>query len=689
MSKHFSSLPSLLVAISRTLDAPGCPPLLLAVLLSLSGPQAASAQAPDLTPTAISPLITCTSDGNASGSLTVAIANQGDGATENGFTVQVTDGRGWTGTGPYASLLAAGTSVTVPIGVATWSPICLPCSAGYVFMATADVANNVAESNESNNDFGPVTYSAPIPDLTVPADTLTITTLADGLVSISGTVTLVNNGCGANLTTDVPMRFTLLDNVGGSGNQVAQWTQTLTGVNIPARGGSQVFPVTPHTTFTNLCANSTGCQVSIRSEADYTNTVCECDGTNNTRVADKGVFSPDLVLNSLLPTVSCVGDGNLQGAVEVNVSNPGCGDVANAVARLTADCGLTFPDQTLSLTAGSSRNLTFSFVPSCLLGTCGFVAQLDPDAAVSECDGTNNALSSAPIQWAVSDLLVEADTLALTCSGDGLSTVSGTLTLANNGCGPNLTTTVPVRFTLLDNVGGSGNQVAQWTQTLTGVNIPTGGGSQVFTIAPQAIPANLCANSTGCLVSLLVELDYLDAICELDGTNNTWVADSLTVDIPDLTVPADTLAASSRDGQLTVTGTVTLANDGCGARITGEVPVLFVLYNDPGCSDQILEWTETLGPVDIPAGGGSQEVSLGEQVLAASVCSDAGPCQISVGILADPDDTICECDGANNSRCADIVVTRQLVAIPALSLLGVLLLALLVAAAAMLVLARR
>lgn len=295
-----------------------------------------------------------------------------------------------------------------------------------------------------------------VPDIEVQSDILTVTCSGDNQVTLSGTVNLVNNGCGANLTADIPMRFTLVDNSGCVGNQVAQWTDTFAGVNIPSGGGTQTFTLTPQIVSSDLCANSTNCQVSVRVEADYSNTICECSGANNTRCADKTVN--------------------------------------------------------------------------------------------------------------IADLEVQSDTLGVTCLADGQVTVSGTVTMANAGCGSNLDQNIPVRFTLFDNTGCSGSQVAQWTQTFAGVNIPSGGGTQVFTITPQIISSDLCSNSTNCQLSLSMEADYNNTICESDGTDNTRCSDK-TSNIPDLRVntvtPNLNCNAAGSDFDLTFNYTPTPSTGTC------------------------------------------------------------------------------------------------------------------------------
>ncbi|MBU1747400.1 MAG: choice-of-anchor D domain-containing protein, partial [Chloroflexi bacterium] len=460
-------------------------------------------QAPDLVITAITPAVSCVTDGTLSGSIVVQVRNQGDGSA-GAFTVQVTDGQGWTGTGTCGGL-AADASADVVIDTATWNPACNFCTA-YSLNAIADLADAVTESDETNNTYGPVSCTPPVPDLTV---------------------------------------------------------------------------------------------------------------------------------NSVTPAVMCVSDGNLQGSVTVNVSNIGCAAANGVVVRLTSDCGIVFTDQTVNLAAGASTDLVFNFTPDCAACTCTFIADIDPDNTICECAGYNNVTFGAPYTMNVPDIVVDNDTLGVSCSADGQVTASGTVTLRNDGCGPNLTANVPMRFTLYDNTGCSGNTVAQWTQPFTGVSIPAGGGSQIFAITPQTFSANLCTNSTGCQVSIRVEADYTGAICECSGTNNTRCTDR-TVDIPDLVVTdIDFTNVTCTSDSLGGSVRVTIQNNGCAT--ASNFPV--ALATD-GCLSFSNQTVASL------AAGASTTVIF----AISGSWNDCSDCSCQFTATVDPTNVVCECDGTNNQR---------------------------------------
>jgi len=618
--------------------------------------------------------VTCFDDGQVTISGNVTMVNNGCGSnlTDNipvRFTLFDNTGCGGSVLNQWTQTFAA---VNIPSGGGTQVFAITPqiVTSNLVTNSTgcqvslrveADYTNIICECDDTDNTYCANNKAVNIPDLQVSANGLGISCLADGQATVSGTVTMANNGCGANLAANIPVRFTLFNNINCTGSQVSQWTETLAAVNIPAGGGTQVFTITPRNITANLCTNSTGCQVSMRVEADYTGTICESSGTNNTLCSNKTVSIPDLTVNSVTPSFTCVSDGNLQGTVTVNISNIGCGDANGAVVRLTSDCGVVFADQVINLTAGSSIDVIFNYTPNCGACTCTFTAAVDPDTALCECDGTNNTLTSAPFTITVPDVEVQSDTLAVTCAGDNQVTLSGSVTLVNNGCGANLTADIPVRFTLFDNTGCGGNPINQWTQTFTAVNIASGGGTQVFTITPQTINTDLCTNSTNCQVSVRVEADYNNSICECDGTDNTYCADNKAVDIPDLQVQSDTLGVScTSDGQVSISGTVTMANTGCGANLAADIPVRFTLFDNTGCTgNQLLQWTQTFTGVNIASGGGTQAFTITLQNLTTNLVNNSSNCRVSILIEPDYTDTICECDGTNN-YCAD----NKLVDIP-------------------------
>ena len=62
------------------------------------------------------------------------------------------------------------------------------------------------------------------------------------------------------------------------------------------------------------------------------------------------------------------------------------------------------------------------------------------------------------------------------------------------------------------------------------MDVPSGGGAQTFTIAPVDFPGRLCDDPSHCVVSIAIDADYSQTICEWDGSNNTRCADDKAVD---------------------------------------------------------------------------------------------------------------------------------------------------------------
>jgi uncharacterized repeat protein (TIGR01451 family) len=612
--------------------------------------------------------VSCASDGQVTVSGSVTLVNNGCGSNLVSdvplrFTLYDGSGCGGNVLGEWTETL---TGVNVPSGGGsqafaitshgiTTDLVSNSSNCQVSLRVEVDYVDAIPECDGTDNIHCADNNAVDLPDLEVFSDLLHVSCLGEGQATIAGTVTMANHGCGSNLASNIPVRFTLYDDVDGGGSELAQWTETLTGVNVPAGGGTQVFDITPQDIASNLCTESTGCQVSISVEADYSDTICESDDRDNTWVSNETPDVPDLMVNSVTPSVTCVADGDPQGTVTVDVENIGCGNANDVVVRLTSDCGVTFADQTISLGGGSRSDVTFNYPLDCGACTCAFTATVNPAGTLCECDGTNNTAVSAPFTATVPDIEVQSDTLAISPAGDGSITLAGAVTLVNNGCGSSLTADVPMRFTLFDNTGCGGNQVTQWTQTFTGVNLVSGGGTQVSAVAPQTVVADLCADSTDCQVSIQVEADYSDSICECDGTDNTYCADGKAVDIPDLRVGSDTLGVScASDGQVTVSGSVSLVNDGCGPNLTADIPMRFTLFDNTTCGgNQLAQWTQTFTGVNLASGGGSQAFAITPQSFVADLCADSTNCRVSIRVEADYSGSIWECDGTDNVYCAD------------------------------------
>jgi hypothetical protein len=244
----------------------------------------------------------------------------------------------------FGGTLPINASSSRTITIPGWPASCANCN--YSFTVTLDTADAVCECRENNNSTSQ-SSTITIPDIEVSGEALSVTCLADGQSLVSGTVTLANNGCGSALTANIPVRLTLYSAPSCGGSQLDQWTQTFTGVNIPARG-SQTFTIASHQVSKNLCELATNCGVSLNVEADYTGSICECDGTDNTRCsATKEISYPDLAVTDIdFSGVSCSGD-NISGSVAVTVENRGCGPAGPFKVTLETDGCPSFSEQTV------------------------------------------------------------------------------------------------------------------------------------------------------------------------------------------------------------------------------------------------------------------------------------------------------------------------------------------------------
>ncbi|MBC7318661.1 DUF11 domain-containing protein, partial [Candidatus Bipolaricaulota bacterium] len=491
----------------------------------LGGPLNASAVVtiPDLyiAPSDIVPLLTCSSDGNYSGAVRLTIRNNGDAPISEDFRLTLSEAStGWTVSGYFQAdfdgTLPINPNSSRPITILGWPVTCEVCT--YQFTVELDTADEICECIEGNNT-NSRTWTLTLPDVSVRAQNLSMSCVGDGQIRIAGTVTLGNEGCGESLTANVPVRFTLYSGPGCAGEVLDQWAQDFT-VDIPA-GGEQTFTISPRTVNLDACAEATGCNLYLLIEADYTQSICECDGENN-----------------------------------------------SLCAELPVD---------------------------------------------------------------ISDLIVADESLALTCAGDGLVRISGTVTVGNQGCGSTFTGNIPVRFTLRDGSGCTGNDLHTWSEVFSGVNIPAGG-EQTFTV-DHTFPMDLCAAASGCTVSLLIELDYTGSICECNGANNTRCVD-FPVEIPDLSV----LSVEPEVPDACTRGTVkvTVANTGC-VPIAAGVPVR-ISGNATG---------EALLPSILP--GETKEIFV--------PLNEVLPCgSYTITATVDPDGSLCECTAGNNALSVPFAV---------------------------------
>ncbi|MCX6094068.1 MAG: hypothetical protein NTY63_04495 [Candidatus Bipolaricaulota bacterium] len=579
----------------------------------------------------IVPAFACSGDGVGSGALRVTIRNPSDAPVTQDFAVQASESTtGWSVSGTFTSLggtlpMAANGSQTLTLP--GWPVACSACL--YHFAVTVDAAGQICECAEGNNT-ATLDYTLTVPDLSIDSAGLAVTCSADGQIRVQGPIVVRNAGCGSAYTGSIPLRVTLYDAAGCAGTVLDQFTLSLPGASVPA-GGTQSFTLNRTRTL-NVCGT---CAVSIQLELDYANTICECDGTNNALcVGPYAVAFPDLRVSSMnLAGLTCVGDA-VSGSVTVTVENVGCGAATAFYVSLVTDGCLTFATQRVtSLAASGSTTLTFPVATTwadCTDCSCTFVATVDGPGEVCECAGANNQTSST-FSLSRPDLEVRSAALSLDCAGDAAARLRGSVVLANAGCAP-VTGSVGLRVTVYSEPACAGNVVETWTETLSGISLAAGGGTQTVGV-DRTVAENVCAYG-GCSLSAKLEVDPDGMVCECDGTDNALCA-AVVSSIPDLVIALATPSVPTACSSGSVL--VAVRNAGCGT-----VPAGVVVRVTGDASGQ----TQTAGPL---GAGGSEIVSVTlNEVLSC------GSHRLTVTV--DPAGGICECDDGNNVQVVDFSV---------------------------------
>ncbi|HIQ00631.1 MAG TPA: DUF11 domain-containing protein [Anaerolineales bacterium] len=572
---------------------------------------------PDLTLSSsdITPILTCGSDGGYSGRVQIRVSNNGDAPITEDFLLTITEATtGWTSSG-YFSADFGGTLPINPgsshtIYIDHWPVTCQFCD--YRFTVVLDVGDDICECKEDNN-VKSRSYTITLPDLTVDSTDLSLACSDDGEAIVSGTVTVTNLGCGADFTEDIPVRFTIYDASSCSGAIIHQWTETFTGVRIPA-GGSQTFEVS-RTISTDICG-AADCTAALAVELDPGDQICECEGTNNDACSDLPVDIPDLVVNGEGIQISCAADGRVRISGTVTLGNEGCGAFSGDIpGRITlfSEAGCTGDivyqwEETFtgaSIPAGGTQTFSIDKLVSldlCAAAGCDLYLLIESDhsGTICECNGDNNSLCVAK-QVGIADLAVISVEPHVP---DACSQGSVTVTVKNVGCVPT-PQDIPVRI--------SGDATGEALLPA----LPPGETQQMTIILNEVLP---CGS-----YSVAATVDPDDSLCECDSENNASPAWFEVVD-PDLVVQH--LAVSCNlDGSVTVA--LNVGNSGTEASLQAEAR----LYIDGHLAHQ---WT-------VPPLGVGESVEL-TWTTPSLKCGELHEFRMVV----DEDDSLCECDEGNN-----------------------------------------
>lgn len=572
-----------------------------------------------LTPTNITPVLTCVGDGNHSGRVTIVVRNTGDAPVTEDFRLRVQEvSTGWSREGyfraDFEGTLPVNANSTRTIHVDGWPVSCQSCT--YRFTVTLDLDDDICECIEGNNA-NSRDWTITLPDLTVRRHTLSLTCAGDGQVRISGTVTLGNEGCGGNLTANVPMRFVLRDGASCMGTELYTWTETFTGVNIPA-GGEQTFTVS-HTFPIDLCSQASGCTVSLLIEADSTGSICECDGANNTLCTDFAWNIPDVVVAGENLTLTCAGDGQVLISGTVTLGNEGCGSAltANVPVRLSlydqAGCGGTLLHQWTETFTGVSiaakGEQTFTVSQTFPINLCtkasgctvSLLIEADSTGSICECNGTNNT-RCVDLPVGIPDLRVLS---VVSGVGDACEHGAVQVTVENVGCGSSGPGVV-VRI--------SGDATGETVLP----SLSPGVSETVTVTLDQVLP---CGD-----YAITVTVDPNEVLCECSSGNNAQGAGFTVVD-PDLTI-AGLAVLCQGDGSFSVTATV--RNAGTEAA--------------PPSKARIWVNEALLHLIDVPA------LDIGA-MFPLSYVTPRIKCGLEhrFTITVDEDGLICECNEGNNA----------------------------------------
>ena len=344
----------------------------------------------------------------------------------------------------------------------------------------------------------------------------------------------------------------------------------------------------------------------------------------------------------ITPVFDCTGDGITPGSgqLQITVRNQGNGD-----APITEDFAITVSEPNagfsvtdtfvglggvLPLNDNSPQTLTLDgWNVSCANCTYAVTVTLDAGDTVCECQENDNAATLTG-DITLPDLVIDSANLSVTCASDGQVRIQGPVTLRNDGCGDPLTGDLSLRLRLFDAADCAGNEIDTFTVSFTGLNIASGGGTAERTIDVTRT-LDLCDT---CVLSIRLEADEDDAVCECNGTNNDLCAGTFPIATPDLTITDIDFSqiTCTSDGIAGVVR-VTVQNDGCGS----SGPFDLRLETD-GCLSFDDETVAALGS------GASTTVDF----AVTGDWADCADCSCTFTATVDPDQNVCECDGTSN-----------------------------------------
>ncbi len=326
---------------------------------------------------------------------TVTIKNQGSGKSDYSYVTCYIDDNYLAS--DYVNPIDAGASANETF---TWT-----AEAGsHTIKAVADSENEVAESNETNNE-KTVTLSTIAPDLII--ETITGLPASPPIgETVTFTVTIKNQG--SDIASPSRVHFYIDDSSRGYQDVpeiVAGATATKTFTWI-AQAGSH----------------------DIKAVADSNDTLTESDETNNEKTVT--FPTPDLIIETVTwsPVVPSIGETV---TFTVTIKNQGIGKAGSSRVDLYIDGSSRGYQDVQEIDAGATATKTFTWVAE--TGSHTIKAVADSDDEVNESDETNNE-KTVTFSTLPPDLIIE--TIAWLPADPSIEdTVTFTVTIKNQGSG--------------------------------------------------------------------------------------------------------------------------------------------------------------------------------------------------------------------------------------------------------------
>ncbi|MFC1969500.1 CARDB domain-containing protein, partial [Chloroflexota bacterium] len=443
-------------------------------------------------------------------------------------------------------------------------------SLAYTVNIVADHDNNVAESNEANNEKELVFSGAPIPEPDLVIED----------ISWSPDHPL--------LTDTVTYTFTIKNQ--GAGNAAA--SQVYYYIDDEEQGSIAVPAIPPGDTATGTFTWSTEIEsYTVKTVADYNDDIPEINETNNEKeLASSEVYIADLFISDISWSPSSPSPTDTV-TVTVTVKNQGNGAAGPFQVNYYADeikgGGKSGTSVISSLAAGGTTTGTFTWVAN--TGAHGFSAVADHfDNIVESDEGNNFKLVTLSVTYSLPDLIVEDITWSPSNPAPG-ELVNFTYTIKNQGDGSAMTSEVHYY------IDGSQQGFSNFSP------IPAGGtATGTFTWKAELGEHTIKAIT-----------DYNDNIAESDETNNEKESALLEVLLIDLIVDDITWSPLNPFLDEEFTFTVTIKNQG-----DNESGLFRVYYYIDGSQKEFTDLAS------IPAGNTTTDTftwkaKLGEHIIEA------------------------------------------------------------------------